>query len=195
MASAAILCLVWSLATPWAAAFFPLRQDHYKVSLFGVRHIADMSPGARQTTCRWRDRLDACAPAIEGEQSYASLSRARWFVLAALGFALIGIGALAVSHVSPWTAFPFVVAGVANGAAITLVRSNVLTALASFAGGRVEVNGSGLMAAQIATGLCFVAALIAAIHPSTTLTSSVRVPPSGSGGAPGGTPASREVRP
>jgi hypothetical protein len=164
MAAAAILCLVWSLATPWAAAFFPLRQDHYKVSLFGVRHTADMSPGARQTTCRWRDRLDACAPAIGGEESYASLARARWFVLSALGFALIGIGALAVSHLGPRTPFPFVFAGVATGAAISLVRSNVLIALASFAGARVEINGSGMMAAQIATLLCFAAASIAAIH-------------------------------
>ena len=49
------------------------------------------------------------------------------------------------------------------GAAITLVRSNVPTALAAIAGARVETNGSGMMAAEIAAGLCFIAALVAVI--------------------------------
>jgi hypothetical protein len=195
LAAAAILCLVWSLATPWAAAFFPLRQDHYKVSLFGVRHIADMTPNAKQTTCGWNDVAEGCYPAVGFEEKYALLARARWFVLAGLVFALIGVAAVGVGQLGPWAGLPFVFGGVATGAAITLVRSNVLTALASFAGGRVEINGSGLMAAQIATGLCFLAVLIAAIPTSTTSASSPRVPPSGSGGLPGGTRASREVRP
>jgi len=157
---------VWSLATPWAAAFFPLRRDHYKVSLFGVRHIADMSPGAKQITCGWNDAAEGCYPAVGSEDKYASLARARWFVLAALAFALIGVAVLGINHVGVWAASPFVVAALASGAAITVVRSNVLTALASFAGARVEINGSGIMAAQIATGLLFVAALIGAIPAS-----------------------------
>jgi hypothetical protein len=163
LAAVAILCLVWSLATPWAAAFFPLRQDHYKASLFGVRHIADMSPDARQTKCGWNDVAEGCYPAVGFEEKYRSLARARWFALAGLAFALISVGVVGVTQVGRWTPFPLVFAGVAAGAAITLVRSNVLTALASFAGARVEINGSGLMAAQIATGLCLLAASIAAI--------------------------------
>jgi hypothetical protein len=164
LAAVAILCLVWSLATPWAAAFFPLRQDHYKVSLFGVRHIADMSPDAKQTKCGWNDVAEGCFPAVGFEEKYGSLARARWFVLAALAFTLIGVAAVGVGQLGPWAALPFVFGGVATGAAITLVRSNVLTALASFAGARVEINGSGLMAAQIATLLCFAGASIAAVH-------------------------------
>jgi len=160
--AAAILCLLWSFAAPWAAAF-PMRPDHYKVTLFGVRHISDMGPSATETRCGWHQRLDACAPAIDGEEKFASLARARYFVFAGLLFALIGVAVLRVRHVGPWAAGPFVAAALATGAAITFVRSNVPTALAAFSGARVEVNGTGLTAAEIAAGLLFITALIAAI--------------------------------
>jgi hypothetical protein len=164
-ATGAILCILWAFAAPWASAF-PMRPDHYKVTLFGVRHISDMGPAATQTRCGWHQRLDACAPAIDGEEKYASLARARYFVFAGLLFTLIGIAVLRVRHVGPWAAGPFVAAALAMGAAITLVRSNVPTALAAFAGARVDVNGTGLTAAEIAAGLCFIAAVIAAIPAS-----------------------------
>ena len=161
-ATGAILCILWSFAAPWAAAF-PMRPDHYKVTLFGVRHISDMGPAATQTRCGWHQRLDACAPAIDGEEHYASLARARWFVFAGFLFTLIGVAVLRVRHIGPWAASPFVLAAVSMGAAITLVRSNVTTALAAFAGARVETNGTGMTAAELAAGLCFIAVLAAAI--------------------------------
>jgi hypothetical protein len=161
-ATGAILCILWSFAAPWAAAF-PMRPDHYKVTLFGVRHISDMGPAATQTRCGWHQRLDACAPAIDGEEHYASLARARWFVFAGLIFTLIGVAVLRLKDIRPWAASPFVLGALSTGAAITLVRSNIPTALAAFAGARVETNGSGMTAAEIATGLCFIAALAAAI--------------------------------
>lgn len=161
-ATGAILCILWSLAAPWAAAF-PTRPDHYKVTLFGVRHISDMGPAATQTSCGWHQRLDACAPAIGGEAHFASLSHARWFVFAGFLFTLIGVAALRVKDIGPWIASPFVLGALSMGAAITLVRSNVPMALAAFAGARVETNGSGMMAAEIAAGLCFIAALVAVI--------------------------------
>ena len=161
-ATGAILCILWSFAAPWAAAF-PVRPDYYKVTLFGVQHISDTGPAATQTRCGWHQRLDACAPAIDGEAHYASLARARWFVFAGLLFTLIGVAVLRVRDIGPLAASPFVLAALSVGAAITLVRSNVPTALAAFAGARVEINGSGMTAAEIAAGLCFIAALAAAI--------------------------------
>jgi hypothetical protein len=163
----AVLCIGWSLAAPWAAAF-PLRPDHYKVTLFGVTHISDMGPSAKQTSCGWNDPVDPCFPAPDEEESYASLARARWFVLAGLGMTLIGLGVLRFSPTrpGPWTAFPFAIGGVLLGAAITTVRSNVGGALAAFAGARVSMNGTGMTAAAIAVLLCFIAALVAAIPAS-----------------------------
>jgi hypothetical protein len=161
-ATGAILCILWAFAAPWASAF-PMRPDHYKVTLFGVRHISDMGPSATQTRCGWHQRLDACAPAIDGEAQYASLSHARYFVFAGFLFTLIGVAVLRVRHIGPWAASPFVAAALSTGAAITLVKSNVPTALAAFAGARVETNGSGITAAAIAAGLCLLAALVAAV--------------------------------
>jgi hypothetical protein len=50
--SMAIVFIIWSLAAPWAAAF-PARADHYKVTLFGVRHISDMTAHSEQSSCSW----------------------------------------------------------------------------------------------------------------------------------------------
>jgi hypothetical protein len=163
----AVLCIGWSLAAPWAAAF-PLRADHYKVTLFGVRQISDMSPRATTKTCGWNDPVAPCFPAPGEDESYASLARARWLVLGGLGMVLIGLGFLRFSPTrpGPWTAFPFAIAGVLVGAAITTVRSNVGGALAAFAGARVSMTGTGMTAAGIAALLCFIAALVAAIPPS-----------------------------
>ena len=160
--TAAILCFLWSFAAPWAAAF-PMRPDHYKVTLFGVRHISDMGPAATQTRCGWHQKLDACAPAIDGTDKFDKLSRARWFVFVGFLFTLIGVVLLRVERIGEWIAAPFVLAAVSAGAAVTLVRSNVAGALAAFAGARVDMSGSGMLAAEIAAGLCFLAALIAAI--------------------------------
>ena len=161
-----MLCIGWSLAAPWAAAF-PLSADHYKVTLFGVRQISD-NASATTKTCGWNDPVAPCFPAPGEDVSYASLARARWLVLAGLGMTLIGLGFLRFSPTrpGPWTAFPFAIAGVLVGAAITTVRSNVGGALAAFAGTRVSMTGTGMTAAGIAALLCFIAALVAAIPPS-----------------------------
>ncbi|MEO7683856.1 MAG: hypothetical protein ABIU86_07945 [Gemmatimonadaceae bacterium] len=159
-----VLCIGWSLAAPRAAAF-PLRADHYKLTLFGVRQIPDMSPTATTKACGWNDPVAPCFPAPGEDGSYASLARAQWLVLAGLGITLIGLGVLRFSPTrpGPWTVFPFAIAGVLVGAAVTTVRWNVGGALAAFAGARVSMSGSGMTAAGIAALLCFIAALIAAI--------------------------------
>src|SRR5687767_3630846 len=113
----AVLCIGWSLVGPWAAAF-PLRPDHYEVTLFGVSHISDLSPTATRKTCGWNDAVAPCFPAADEAESYALLARARWLVLAGLGMALVGLSVLRFSTTPPgaWTAFPFAVAGVLVGA-------------------------------------------------------------------------------
>lgn len=163
----AVIGIGWSLFGPWTAAF-PLRADRYEVTLFGVSHISDMSPTATKKGCGWYDPVAPCFPAADQGESYASLARARWFVLAGLGMTLVGLGVLRFSSTppGPWTAFPFAIAGVLIGAAITAVRSNVGGALHAFAGTRVTMTGTGMTAAAIAALLCLVAALIAAIPPS-----------------------------
>lgn len=166
LAVVALLATFWSLAAPWASGFFPVRPDHYKVSLYGVRHISDMTTNSTQTRCAWRQRLDACAPAVGGEESFAKLARAKWFVVAGLVFTLLGTAALRMRTVGIWTAAPFVAAALAIGAAITLVRSNAGSALAVLAGARVDLSGSGMFAAEIAAGACFLAAVVAAIAAS-----------------------------
>jgi len=160
--TASILCFLWSFAAPWAAAF-PLRPDHYKVTLFGVRHISDMGPAATQTRCGWHQKLDACAPSIDGTDKFDKVARARYFVFVGFLFTLIGVVLLRVERIGEWIAAPFVLAAVSTGAAVSLVRSNVAGALAAFEGARVDLSGSGMLAAEIAAGLCFLAALIAAI--------------------------------
>src|SRR5260221_2736608 len=120
--TAAILCFLWSFDAPWAAAF-PTRPDHYKVTLFGVRHISDMGPAATQTRCGWHQRLDACAPAIDGTDKFEKVSRARWFVFAGFLFTLIGVALLRVERGGVWIAAPFVLAAVSVGGTVTLVRS------------------------------------------------------------------------
>ena len=149
------------------AAAFPLRADHYRVTLFGVRQISD-NASAITKSCGWNDPVAPCFPAPDEDESYASLARARWLVLVGLGMTLIGLGVLRFSATrpGPWTAFPFAIAGVLVGAAITTVRSNVGGALAAFAGARVSITGTGMTAAGIAALLCFIAALVAAIPPS-----------------------------
>ncbi|HUQ19006.1 MAG TPA: hypothetical protein VM099_05280 [Gemmatimonadaceae bacterium] len=162
----AILATAWSLVTPWAAGFFPIRPDHYDVGLFGVKHVSDMTTKSTQTKCTWNQRLDACAPAIGGEDNFVKLARAKWFIVAGLAFTTIGIAALRMRTAGVWTAAPFVIAALAIGAGITLVRSNAGSALAALAGARVDLTGSGMLAAEIAAGACFLAAVVAAIPAS-----------------------------
>ncbi len=162
LAVAALLSAFWSLAAPWAAAF-PITPDHYKVTLFGVKHISDMTPKATQTSCGWRQRLDACAPAIDGEDHFVKVARARWFVLAGVALMILGILALRMRPVGIWTAAPFVIAALSIGAAITLMRSNIGSALAIFSAAKLDVRGSGMFAAEISAGVCFLAAVVAAI--------------------------------
>jgi len=174
LAVAALLAAFWSLAAPWAAAF-PITPDHYKVTLFGVRHISDMTPNATQTACRWKQRLDACATAIDGEDHFVKAARARWFVLAGIAIMILGVLALRMRTVGIWTAAPFVIAALSIGAAITLMRSNIGSALAAFSAAKVTVGGTGMFAAEIAAGVCFIAGLVAAIpasHKHTSLGSS-----------------------
>lgn len=125
-----------------------------------------MTTNSTQTRCAWRQRLDACAPAIGGEENFVKLARAKWFVVAGLLFTVIGIAALRMRTVGIWTAAPFVIAALAIGAAITMVRSNVGSGLAVLAGARVDLSGSGMFAAEIAAGACFLAAVVAAIPAS-----------------------------
>lgn len=141
-----------------------MEGDHYSVTLFGVGQISDINPRAKPKTCEWNDPIAACFPAPGEDQSYALLARARWMVLVSLGMVLVGLSVLRVSRrTGPRTAFPFVIAGVLVGASITNVRANVARALAAFAGTRVSMTGIGMTAAGIATLLCFIAALTAAI--------------------------------
>ena len=109
-----------------------MRPDHYKVTLFGVRHISDMGPTATQTRCGWHQKLDACAPAIDGTDKFEKVSRARWFVFAGFLFTLIGVALLRVERIGVWIAAPFVLAAVSVGAAVTLVRSNVAVLARSY---------------------------------------------------------------
>lgn len=166
LALIALLATAWSLVTPWASGFFPIRPDHYNVSLYGVRHISDMTTKSTQTRCSWGQRLDACAPAVGGEDNFVKLARGKWFMVAGLAFTAIGIAALRMRTVGVWTAAPFVIAALSIGAAITMLRSNVGAALAVLAGARVDLSGSGMLAAEIAAGACFLAAVVAAIPAS-----------------------------
>ena len=143
-------------------------------------------PNAKQTKCGWNDVAEGCYPAVGFEEKYASLHVRDGSCCGRLPFALIRYCCPWCKTRRSWKPFPFVIAGVATGAAITLVRSNVLTALASFAGARVEVNGSGLMARRsppVVFVACFLAAIPAHDRPGTSsayrrwaCTSSVWIP-------------------
>jgi hypothetical protein len=61
----AIVFVLWSLVAPRAAAF-PDRPDHYKVTLFGVRNVSDMSAESTQTSCGWGAAEAPCRPAPSG---------------------------------------------------------------------------------------------------------------------------------
>jgi hypothetical protein len=152
----AILFFLWSFAAPWAAAF-PPRPDHYKVTLFGVRHIADIRADAAKTSCSWNDPADACRAAPGAGDSYKSLSRARWFMLASL---VLSAFSTIVPRRRNAKARPLLlsVAALSTGCAIILVRANVASALEVFAGATVSIAGSGLTAAAIASMLCLLAA-------------------------------------
>jgi hypothetical protein len=162
IAVAALLAIMWSLLASWAAAF-PSRPDHYKATLFGVHHISDTTAKTTETRCVWRQRLDACAPAVGGEDNFAKVGRARWFVFGGLLFTILGVLAMRMRNAGIWIAAPFAVAALSVGAAITLIRSNVASGLAAFAGARVEMSGTGMTAAEIAAMLCLIAAVVAAI--------------------------------
>jgi hypothetical protein len=135
-----------------------------------------MTPKATQTSCGWSQRLDACAPAIDGEDHFAQVSRARWFVLSGIAIMILGVLALRMRTVGIWTAAPFVVAALSIGAGITLMRSNVGSALAAFSAAKVTVGGTGMFAAEIAAGVCFIAGLVAAIPLPHTHTGEAATP-------------------
>jgi hypothetical protein len=142
----AIAFAVWSLAAPWAAAF-PGRADHYKVTLFGVRHVSDMSAQSAQTSCGWGGDEPSCRPSPGGQASYAALTSARWLMLVSLGMLLTATAELLRGRRPPGGALVWVSAILATGIAVMLFRANVVQALAVFAGARAVVAGSGMVGA------------------------------------------------
>jgi hypothetical protein len=142
------LLLTWSMLAPWAAAF-PARPDHFKVSLFGVRHILTMEGDSAEKDCGWNGPDAPCQPAANGRGNYSALTFARWFVIIAFGLLVYAL------RRNSTPAFPLAAAGLCALIAILLVRFNVAQALQVFAGAKVSVAGSGIVAAEIATAVCF----------------------------------------
>jgi hypothetical protein len=142
----AIVFLGCSLVTPWAAAF-PDRPDHYKLTLFGVRHVSDMGAHSAQTSCGWGDGAAPCDPAPTAGERYQLLILARWLVLGALALlvtALTGIvGAKRRSLVLP----PLATSAIAIVCAILFIRTNAPYALMVFQDARIMLTGSGIVAA------------------------------------------------
>ena len=156
MNSASLLRIVasvlglWSLAAPWAAAF-PSRPDHYKATLFGVRHVLDMSATSAQSECYWGDDEEPCQAAAGAETKFKLLTAARWFMLAALAILFAASGRF--RHSATRVSWLYVGAALAGASAIVLFEGNVAAALAVFDGARVEPRGTGAIAAIASTML------------------------------------------
>jgi hypothetical protein len=159
LSAIAIVLIAWSLLAPWAAAF-PGGADHYKVSLFGIRHVFGMEADAPQVRCRWGTAAEPCRPAADGGSSYAALAGARWLVLLSLGL-LVAVNLIRLRR-ADGTAAVLAAAALSAACGILLVRLNVASALAIVSGTQLRFSRSGLTAAGFGATLCAAAAMMSA---------------------------------
>lgn len=159
------LLMVWALAAPWAAAF-PNRPDHYKVTLFGVRHVADMTAHATQSSCHWGSDDSPCRASTTGQANFRAILTVRWLALIALAAVAHGAWSAARPRARAGGATPWLAIAIAMGGAVLIFRLNVTRALAIFADARPVIAGTGMVAAIAAASAALLVAVLSVVPKS-----------------------------